>query len=220
MSRAGRLSRLAEARLYLVIEAAVGGRPALPIVEAALRGGVDIVQLRDKAGTDEAILEAAEGFGRLCREHGALFVVNDRPDLAAAAGADGVHVGRDDVAPAAARSVVGPERLVGLSTHSPAQLEAAAGEPVDYVAVGPVYATATKPGYVPVGLELVRHAAEHAAHPWFAIGGIDAARTPEVRAAGAERIVVVRAIRDAEDPRSAAAALRAAIEEPARVRAG
>ena len=215
-----RLERLAAARLYLVIDATVGSRPALPVVEAALRGGVDVVQLRDKDGVDEAILDAAEQFGRVCREHGALFVVNDRPDLALAARADGVHIGQDDVAPAEARAVVGPDRLVGLSTHSPAQFDAAANEPVDYVAVGPVYATTTKPDYAPVGLELVRHAAERQTRPWFAIGGIDVARAPEVRAAGADRIVVVRAIRDAADPQAAAAALRAAVEDPAGVRAG
>ena len=220
MTRDERLERLAAARLYLVIESTLGDRPTLPVVEAALRGGVDLVQLRDKDGADEAILDAAERFGRVCREHGALFVVNDRPDLALAAGADGVHVGQDDVAPAEARAVVGPDRLVGLSTHSPAQFDAVADEPVDYVAVGPVYATTTKPDYAPVGLALVRHAAERQTRPWFAIGGIDLARATEVGTAGAERIVVVRAIRDAADPRAAAAALRAAVEEPAGVRAG
>ena len=215
-----RRERLAAARLYLVIEATIEGRPALDVVERALEGGVDVVQLRDKELGDADVLAAAERFGRLCREHGALLVVNDRPDLALAAEADGVHVGQDDAPPAEAREMVGPDRLVGLSTHSAAQLQAAAGEPVDYVAVGPVYATTTKPTYVPVGLELVTHAAGRTTRPWFAIGGIDVERAPAVRAAGAERIVVVRAIRDAADPRAAASALRAALEEPSGVATG
>ncbi len=195
-----RRERLERARLYLVCD----DRPDA-FLERALRGGVDIVQLRLKGAGEDAILGAARRFATVCARHGALFIVNDRPDLAAAAGADGVHVGQDDVTVADARAAVGPERLVGLSTHSPAQIEAAAG--VDYIGVGPVHATPTKPGRPAVGLDLVRYAARHASVPFFAIGGIDAGNVESVRAAGAERIAVVRALTEAEDPERAAAAL-------------
>ena len=174
-------------------------------VEAALAGGVDVVQLRDKDASDDELVEAGRRFRRLTREAGALLVVNDRPDLAVACDADGVHVGQDDLPVAAARAIVGPERLVGLSTHSPEQIRAAAG--ADYLGVGPVFATPTKPGREPVGLELVREAARSAMVPWFAIGGIDLETVAQVLAAGATRIAVVRAIADAPDPRAAAAAL-------------
>ena len=174
-------------------------------VEAALAGGVGVVQLRDKDAADGELVEAGRRFRRLTREAGALLVVNDRPDLAVACDADGVHVGQDDLPVAAARAIVGPERLVGLSTHSPEQIRAAAG--ADYLGVGPVFATPTKPGREPVGLELVREAARSAQVPWFAIGGIDLETVSQVVAAGATRIAVVRAIADAPDPRAAAAAL-------------
>jgi thiamine-phosphate pyrophosphorylase len=200
-----RRERLREARLYLVCD----DRPDA-FLRAALSGGVDVVQLRCKSAGDEEILGAAERFARLCAEAGALFIVNDRPDLAVRAGADGVHVGQDDTGVAAARECVGPDRLVGLSTHTPAQVDEAAG--VDYIGVGPVHATPTKPGRAAVGLELVRHAAAHAAVPFFAIGGITAANAAEVRAAGADRIAVVRAITEAGSPEAAARRLRAAIE--------
>ncbi|HSP73938.1 MAG TPA: thiamine phosphate synthase [Gaiellaceae bacterium] len=175
-------------------------------LEAALAGGVDVVQLRDKDASDVEIVEAGRRFRRLTRGAGALLVVNDRPDLAAACDADGVHVGQDDMTVAEARAIVGPARLVGLSTHSPEQIREAAG--ADYLGVGPVFATPTKPGRPPVGLELVREAARAAQVPWFAIGGVDLDTVAEVVAAGATRIAVVRAIADAADPRAAAAALR------------
>ena len=183
------------------------------VVREALAGGVDILQLRQKEGTDEEILAAASRFRGLCDEHGALFVLNDRPDLAVTAGADGVHVGQDDEPVAAVRERVGSDMLIGLSTHSRAQLAAGLESDADYVCVGPVFATPTKPDYPAVGLELVRHAAETADRPWLAIGGIDGANIREVAAAGATRVVVVRAIQDAPDPRAAAAGLRAAVEE-------
>src|SRR5207302_8467505 len=135
---------------------------------------------------------------------------NDRPDVAVAADADGVHVGQDDMAVDAARAVVGPDRLVGLSTHSPAQVDAAP-DAVDYIGVGPVYETPTKPGRPAVGLELVRYAADHAPVPFFAIGGIDEASVEAVRAAGATRVAVVRALTEAREPELAARALRSAI---------
>jgi thiamine-phosphate pyrophosphorylase len=175
------------------------------VVAEALEGGVDVVQLRMKDAPDEAIVAAGKRFRRLTRDAGALFVVNDRPDLAVLCEADGVHVGQDDLAIAEARAAA-PGLLVGLSTHSPEQIHAAGD--VDYIGVGPVYATPTKEGRVPVGLELVREAARMAAVPWFAIGGIDETNAADVVAAGATRIAVVRAIRDSPDPRKAAARLR------------
>jgi thiamine-phosphate pyrophosphorylase len=207
-----RRARLRAARLYLVIEAAA----ARDVVPAALRGGVDVVQLREKDAPDDAVVAAGCALRAVCDEHGALLVVNDRPDVALACAADGVHVGQDDEAASRVRETVGPGLLIGLSTHSPSQVAAAERAPeVDYLGVGPVYETATKPGVEAVGLELVRHAAGHARKPWFAIGGIDAERAPAVAEAGAERIAVVRAIRDASDPQDAAAALREAlVKEP------
>jgi thiamine-phosphate pyrophosphorylase len=149
----------------------------------------------------------------VCHAHGAPLILNDRPDLVAAAGADGVHVGQDDTTVTEARALVGPDRVVGLSTHSPAQIDAAAAETaVDYIGVGPVHATPTKPGRPAVGLDLVRYAAEHAATPFFAIGGIDAGNAADVRAAGAARIAVVRAITEARDPEAAARVLRSGSE--------
>jgi thiamine-phosphate pyrophosphorylase len=203
---------LRDARLYLVIDAAV----ALDVVPPALHGGVDVVQLREKEAADDEVVAIGRRLRTLCDEHGALLVVNDRPDLALACGADGVHVGQDDEPVAAMREMVGPELFIGLSTHTPAQVDAAErDQAVDYLGVGPVYETATKPGVEPVGLELVRHAASHARKPWFAIGGIDVQRVRAVADAGAERVAVVRAIRDAADPRAAAAALRdALVREP------
>ena len=206
-----RRERLAAAQLYLVVEAAPGGRPAEDLLARALRGGVDVVQLREKAASDEAIVEAGRRIGALCRDHGALFVVNDRPDLAVACGADGVHVGQEDAAVEVARRLVGDDLLVGISTHSEDQIAAARASSADYLGVGPVYATATKPDARPVGTALVRHAVAHAGKPFFAIGGIDAGNVGAVIAAGAERVAVVRAIRDADDPEAAAAALRAAL---------
>jgi thiamine-phosphate pyrophosphorylase len=202
-----RRERLRNAHLYLVIETGND-----PIVDAALRGGVDLVQLRDKDASDDELLAAGRRFRELCDAHGALFVVNDRPDLALACGADAVHVGQDDEAIEAVRRTVGPDVLIGVSTHSPEQVDAALRSDVDYFAVGPVHATPTKPGRPAVGLELVRYAAAHAGErPFFAIGGIEPANVAEVAEAGAERVAVVRAIRDAGDPRAVAAELRASV---------
>jgi thiamine-phosphate pyrophosphorylase len=201
--------RLQAARLYFVCDRTPGGRPLPAVLEAALRGGVDVFQLRDKRASDDELVAAAREARALCDEHGALFVLNDRPDLVEPCGADGVHVGQDDGSIEAARAVVGPERIVGRSTHAPEQLAAAGG--ADYVAVGPVWATPTKPRRPAVGLAYVRHAAQHAQAPWFAIGGIDATNVGEVVAAGARRIVVVRAIAQADDPEAAARALRTAV---------
>ncbi|MGI8903456.1 MAG: thiamine phosphate synthase, partial [Solirubrobacteraceae bacterium] len=144
-------------------------------------------------------------------EHGALFIPNPHPDFVAAAGADGGHLGQDDPTTARARALLGPEHLIGLSTHTPEQVDGAGG--CDYIGVGPVHATPTKPGRPPVGTELVRYAADHAEVPWFAIGGIDAGNVGSVRDAGARRIAVVRALTGATDPESAARGLRALIRE-------
>jgi thiamine-phosphate pyrophosphorylase len=193
-----RKTRLDRARLYLVIEAGA----ARAVVPEALAGGVDVVQLRDKHAADEEIVDTGRWLRGVCDDAGALLIVNDRADLALACAADGVHVGQDDEPVERVREVVGPDVLIGLSTHSPGQIDAAGD--ADYLGVGPVFETATKPGLEPVGIELVRYAAEHATKPWFAIGGIDAGRAADL---GAERIAVVRAIRDAADPRAAAEAL-------------
>jgi len=202
--------RLAEARLYLVCDA----RPRA-FLDAALRGGADLIQLRDKTLGDDGLIAAARDFRAAADAHGALFILNDRPDLVEACAADGVHVGQDDGTPAAARALVGPGRIVGRSTHAPAQADAADADPdVDYLAVGPVHATPTKPGRPAVGLDYVAYAARSVGKPWFAIGGLDPATLPPVVAQGARRAVVVRAVTEAEDPERAAAALRAVLEAP------
>jgi len=193
-----------DSRLYLVC----GVRPDLEeLLEAAVRGGVDLVQIREKILADRALLAALERARELTRRLGVPLVVNDRPDLAVLAEADYVHVGQDDLPLAAAARFGLP---VGLSTHSPAQLAAATG--AAYAGVGPVYPTPTKEGRPAVGLDYVRHAAAHATMPWFAIGGIDRTNVDAVLAAGATRIAVVRAIADARDPESAARELRAAVD--------
>ena len=172
-----------------------------------------MVQLRDPSLDGDALLEAAVRLGAACREHGALFWVNDRPDLALRAGADGVHVGQDDVPVEHIREDLGDELLIGLSTHSPQQLAAGIEAGADQLSVGPVWETPTKPGRPAAGLGYVRAAAEaRPPVPWFAIGGIEERNVAEVVRAGAKRIVVVRALRAARDPFAAARALRAALE--------
>lgn len=209
-----RHARLSAARLYLVSGARPGGRALAEVLRPALRGGVDLFQLREKDADDEAVLAAAREARALCEEAGALFILNDRPDLVEAAGADGVHVGQDDMPVARARGIVGADRIVGLSTHAAPQLAAATG--ADYVVVGPVHATPTKPGRPATGAAYVRHASAHdPGVPWFAIGGIDEHTVGEVVAAGARRIVVVRAIAETADPERAARTLRAALDEGA-----
>ncbi len=204
---------LRRARLYLVCEAYPGGHGPEDLLRPALQAGVDIVQLREKDGDEREIVRAGRVFRRMCDAYDALFIVNDRPELAIACGADGVHIGQDDAEPAEVRRMVGQDALIGLSTHSTLQIGAA--RDVDYISVGPVYATPTKPEYAEVGLELVHHAAAHAAFPFFAIGGVDARHVGEVLAAGAERVAVVRAICDAADPAAATREIRARIEAAA-----
>jgi thiamine-phosphate pyrophosphorylase len=192
----------AERRLYLITPARAD---LAAFLEAAVRGGVDLVQLRDKDLPDRAFLAALREAREVTRRLGVPLVVNDRPDLAVLAEADAVHVGQEDLPVAAVRRFGVP---VGLSTHAPAEVDAA---DADYIGVGPVHATPTKAGRPPVGLELVRYAAAHARVPWFAIGGIDGTNVADVVAAGARRIAVVRAIGDAEDPEAAAHDLREAL---------
>jgi thiamine-phosphate pyrophosphorylase len=203
-----RRARLAAARLYLC----TGDRPDLAeFADAALAGGVDVIQLREKGIEARAELAALEVLAAACERHGALLAVNDRADVALAAGADVLHLGQDDLPVSWARRVVGDDVVVGRSSHSAPETLAAADEPgVDYFCVGPCWPTPTKPGRPAPGLDLVRTVAGRApARPWFAIGGIDGDRLDAVLDAGAERIVVVRAITEAADPRAAAAALRA-----------
>jgi thiamine-phosphate diphosphorylase len=204
-----RRERLRTARLYFVCEA----QPDTDLerlLRAALTGGADVVQLREKKLGRAEIERAAETFRRVADTFSALFILNDDPELARACDADGVHVGQDDVGAEQARELLGPDAIVGLSTHSEEQIAASAGRPVDYISVGPVWETPTKEGRPGVGTDLIAHAAEHAPHPFFAIGGIDAGNAKQVVAAGAERLCVVRAIRDAADPEAAATELRQA----------
>jgi thiamine-phosphate pyrophosphorylase len=205
-----RRQRLTNARLYLVCD-----EQSDEFLRAVLSAGVDMVQLRMKDAPDARIVEVGQRFADAASAHGALFILNDRPDLVEAVGADGVHVGQDDDTVADARAALGPDRLVGLSTHTPEQVDAAAGVGVDYIGVGPVHATPTKPGRPAVGLALVRYAAEHASVPFFAIGGIAPANVGAVREAGAARISVVRALTEAADPAQVARGLRSAIGGPA-----
>ena len=209
MDGAARRARLARSCLYLVLEARPHGDDPRPLLDAALRGGVDVVQLRDKELDDEALVAAAVPFRETCEAYDALFVLNDRPDLVAACGADGVHVGRNDTPVGAARSLVGPERLLGVSVSTLDELGDVAG--ADYVGVT-AFATPTKDDAVPGGLELLGAAAESLAVPWFAIGGIDLSTVTAVTGAGAPGIAVVRAIRDASDPETATRTLRAVLD--------
>lgn len=198
------MTALDDARLYFVVEASASDR----LLDAALAGGCDLLQLRDHEASDEELLAAAERFRDACDLHGALFVMNDRPELALQTGADGVHVGQDDLPVDAVRRLVGPDLFIGLSTHAADQLDAGLASGADYLSVGPIWETPTKAGRPAAGLDYVRYAARHATKPWFAIGGIDERNIDEVVAAGASRAVVVRAIRDADDPRAVASALK------------
>ena len=209
---AERRARLDGARLYLVAGAAPGGRPLAAVLGPALAGGVDVFQLREKDAPDADLLAAAAVARELCDAAGALFILNDRPDLVAASGADGAHVGQDDEPVARARALAGPEVLIGISTHDPEQVDAAHADRADYLGVGPVHATPTKPGRPAVGLDLVAYAAATATLPWFAIGGVDAATIAAVARAGAARAAVVRAVALAGDPRAVARDLRTALE--------
>ncbi len=213
--------RLAVARLYLCTDARESQGDLAAFLEAVISGGVDVVQLRQKGMEARAEIEALSVVADACCRHGALMAVNDRADVALAAGADVLHLGQDDLPVPLARRIIGAAPLVGRSTHDRAQASAAAVEDgVDYFCVGPTWATPTKPGRRAAGLDLVGHAASlGTSRPWFAIGGIDATNLDEVLAAGARRVVVVRALTEASDPEAAARgladALRAAAVEAA-----
>ena len=199
-------TRLGDARLYLCTDARRAQGDLVPFLNAVLGAGVDIVQLREKgleAGEELGLLEV---FAAACLRHDRLLAVNDRADIALAAGADVLHLGQDDLPVPVARQILGPGPLIGRSSHSPAQADAAADEPgVDYFCAGPVWTTPTKPGRPATGLGLLSHAARRApARPWFAIGGISLGTLGEVLDAGATRVVVVRAITEADDPAAAA----------------
>ena len=216
---------LAKARLYLCTDARRERGDLAQFADAALAGGVDIIQLRDKGSAGEQRfgpleardeLAACEVLADAARRHGALFAVNDRADIARAAGADVLHLGQGDLPLDLAREIVGPATLIGLSSHDAGQAAAAAAGAADYFCVGPCWPTPTKPGRAAPGLQLVRAASQISSElgsdkPWFAIGGIDVRRLPDVLAAGARRVVVVRAITAAEDPRAAAEQLSSAL---------
>ncbi|HXF56685.1 MAG TPA: thiamine phosphate synthase, partial [Actinomycetota bacterium] len=203
-----RRARLVRARLYVVTDARAARGDLAEFLEAVLGAGADVVQLREKEAEAGDLLRWGEVFREAAARHGALFVVNDRPDVALALEADGVHLGQNDLPPAVARRILGPDALIGLSTHSEAELRSAPPE-ADYVCVGPVWATPTKPGRAATGLELVRAAAASERRPWFAIGGIDRRNLAEVMEAGARRVAVVRAVTEAPDPPEAVRALLA-----------
>ncbi len=197
-----------DARLYLVAPANLTAGPLVSFVGELVAAGVDLIQLREKEMEAGDLLRIGAPLQEACSAAGVPFIVNDRPDVAVTLGADGVHVGQNDLPVEAVRRVF-PTGIVGLSTHTPQEVDGTLRiEGLDYMAAGPVHETPTKPGRPAAGLDLVRYAAQRVELPWFAIGGIDPANVREVAAAGAERIVVVRAIRDAEDPEAAARALR------------
>jgi thiamine-phosphate pyrophosphorylase len=208
---ADRRERLRASRLYLVC--GLPGDPPdagrLPdLLRAAVAGGTDIVQLRDKRLADDELTAVANAARALCERIGALFVVNDRPGVAAEVQADGVHVGQEDLPVEQVREIVGPDMLIGLSTHAESEIDAVDPALVDYIGVGPVHETPTKEGRPAVGLELVRYAAANARVPFFAIGGLNAGNIDEVIDAGAARAVVLRAVAAAADPEAAARELR------------
>jgi thiamine-phosphate pyrophosphorylase len=213
-----RRARLAATRLYLVCDSKPGGRELAGVLRAAIAGGVDIVQLRDKRLSDEELTVVARTASALCGDLGALLIVNDRPHVAIDAGADGVHVGQEDAPVAQVRELVGEDMLVGLSTHTRAEIDrvrelvgnsGAEVADVDYIGVGPLHA---KPGRPATGPSLVKHATLAATVPFFAIGGIHAGNLAVVLAAGARRVAVVRAIADAPNPEHAARTLRTILD--------
>ena len=202
-------------RLYLVAPARIRSGLLADIIPELAVAGVDIVQLREKEAEAGDILRAAAPLLAACREARVPLIVNDRPDVALALGADGVHLGQNDLSAGVARRILGSNAIVGRSSHAPEEVGAELGSPdaLDYIAVGPVHATPTKPGRPGTGLELVRYAATKASIPWFVTGGMNPDTVPDALAAGARRIVVVRAITEAADPPGAAATLRRLLDE-------
>ena len=207
-----RRQRLRWARLYFVCEALPRGQDPEALLNATMAAGAGMIELRDRGQPRSVIERSGRTFRRLANTYSALFIVNDDRHLRVELDADGVHVGQDDIDPSEARRIVGPDAIIGLSTHSGEQIDAASSQPIDYISVGPIWETPTKEGRPATGLELIEATAETASLPWFAIGGIDPGNVDEVVAAGAKRICVVRAIRDAPDPRGAATALFDAVD--------
>ncbi|MPZ72812.1 MAG: thiamine phosphate synthase [Nitriliruptorales bacterium] len=195
-----RRARLADSVLYLCVDRRASQGDLTAFLDAVLGAGVDIVQLRDKEATPDEIRSAAGVFRAAADGHDALFILNDEPHLAVDVDADGVHVGQGDMPPEEARLLVGRDRIVGWSTHSIPEVDAALGVDCDYFAVGPVHATPTKQGRAAIGFGPVRHAAVTADRPWFVTGGMSPDTAPTVLAAGATRLVVVRALTEAGDP--------------------
>jgi thiamine-phosphate pyrophosphorylase len=208
------VTAVAEARLYLVSRASIAAGELVAFVPELAAAGVDLIQLREKEMEAGDIVRVGGPLARACADANVCFVLNDRADIALALDAPGVHLGQKDLPVSVARRILGTA-IVGCSTHSEADIDSIARSdaPVDYIAVGPVYETPTKPGRPAVGLDLVRYAARHAPVPWFAIGGINASNLDEVLEAGARRIVVVRAVTEADDPVGAAAELRRRLDE-------
>lgn len=206
---------LARRRFYLCTP----DRPDLPqFVDACIRGGVDIVQFRDKDADARTVLKRGALVRDVCRSHGVPFILNDRPDLALELAADGVHVGQDDCPPATARRILGPDAIIGLSTHSQDDMHAAEREPIDYISVGPINPTPTKPGRPGVGLGYLRYAVDNAPVPYYVTGGVNPHSIADLLSSGATRFVAVRWLTEAESPLEAAQALRRAIDtgRPAR----
>ena len=202
-----------QTRLYLVARAQLSAGPLAELVPQLVAAGVDLLQLREKEMEAGDLIRVGESVAAACRDAGLRLIVNDRPDVAVALGADGVHLGQNDLPLPIGRRIVGEDAIVGLSTHSRAEIDAAAAtERLDYVAVGPVFETPTKEGRPSVGTGLLAYASSHLGMPWFAIGGIDGDTLGDVMAAGARRIVVVRAITEAADPVVAAQSLRRGLE--------
>ncbi len=213
-SRGERTAALRAARLYLVCGSPLPSERLADLLRGAVAGGVGVVQLREKEMPDDELAAVANATRALCERLGALLIVNDRPAVAFDCRADGVHVGQDDMPVADVREIVGEEMLIGLSTHAPEEIDAVDPQLVDYIGVGPVHATPTKPGRPAVGTELVRYAAAHAPVPFFAIGGLNEDNVGEVIEAGAERVCVLRAITRAEDPEGAARSLLERMDAP------
>jgi thiamine-phosphate pyrophosphorylase len=202
-----RRERLARSRLYVVTDAREKQGDLAEFLAEILDAGVDIIQLREKDAEVADLLKWGEVFREAAARNGALFILNDRPDVALALDADGVHLGQDDMPLDEARAFTGPDSILGVSTHSPKQWDSAAPE-ADYLCAGPVWETPTKPGRPAAGLDYIRYAATSGEkRPWFAIGGIDEGNLPQVLEVGASRIVVVRAVTEALDARSAAEGL-------------
>jgi thiamine-phosphate pyrophosphorylase len=206
-----RQQQLGRSRLYLVTAPCEN---LVEVVAAALKGGVDIVQYRDKQVDDRLRLQNAQALCQLCHQHGALFIVNDRPDIALAVGADGVHVGQQDLPLSIVRQLLGTHFIIGCSTTNPSEMKIALDGGADYIGVGPVYETPTKAGKAAAGLEYVQYAAQHASIPWFAIGSVDLTNLHDVLSAGAARVAVVRALMHAQDPTQMAQAFQSQLRAP------